>query len=182
MLKANGRDARGLSIDDWYRRVAYVPQEDHLITGTVAENISFFRDSGQADIERAARLAHIYDEIMVLPRGFESGVGERGGQLSGGQRQRICIARALLGAPDILVFDEPTSALDAHSESVLRETLESLSSRTMIFVIAHRVSTLRSCDRIMVLHGGQLQHFDDPNALEISNPFFREILRVSGLR
>ncbi|MGH8985592.1 MAG: ABC transporter ATP-binding protein [Acidimicrobiia bacterium] len=181
-MEADGHDVRELSIDGWYEQVAFVPQEPRLIAGTVSDNIRFFRPVDPINVERAARLAHIHDEIVLWPDSYETKAGERGGQLSGGQRQRICIARALVGDPDVLLFDEPTSALDARSEALFRETLESLSSRATLFVIAHRLSTLLACNRIMVVHEGRLQQFDEPVELERSSPFFREVLKLSGLR
>ena len=95
-----------------------------------------------------------------MSHGYDTSVGERGGELSGGQRQRLCIARALVDEPDIIVLDEPTSALDPRSEALIRETMAALRRHTTVFVIAHRMSTLTICDRIMVIHGGGLEGFD----------------------
>jgi ABC-type multidrug transport system fused ATPase/permease subunit len=119
---------------------------------------------------------------MSWPRGYDTPAGERGGQLSGGQRQRLCIARALVEEPDVVVLDEPTSALDAQSEALMRETVSELGQRRMVFVIAHRLSTLSICQRIMVILNGELQGFDKPEYLETTNPFYREALRLSGMR
>jgi ABC-type multidrug transport system fused ATPase/permease subunit len=119
---------------------------------------------------------------MNWPRGYDTPVGERGGQLSGGQRQRLCIARALVGDPDVVVLDEPTSALDVKSESLMRETLEGLAPAKTVFVIAHRLSTLSICERIMVILNGEMHGFDTPAELESSNPFYREALALSGMR
>ena len=149
VVLVGGRDARSLSLDDWYRRVTFVPQDPHLFAGTVADNIQFFRsDVDDAAIERAAKLAHIHDDIEGWNLGYATPVGERGGQLSGGQRQRLCIARALVEEPEIIVLDEPTSSLDVRSESLIRETIADLAPQTTVFVIAHRLSTLAICDRI----------------------------------
>jgi ABC-type multidrug transport system fused ATPase/permease subunit len=109
-------------------------------------------------------------------------VGERGGQLSGGQKQRLCIARALVEEPDVLVLDEPTSALDVKSEALMRDTMSDLGQQKSVFVIAHRLSTLSICDRIMVILDGELQGMDEPARLEENNPFYREALRLSGMR
>jgi ATP-binding cassette subfamily B protein len=180
---ADDRAVDGLSLDEWYERVTFVPQEPRLFSASVADNIRFFRE-GIADtaVERAARAAHLHDEVLGFPRGYETPAGERGGQLSGGQRQRVCIARALVGDPDVVVLDEPTSALDAKSELAIRETLTELASRAIVFVIAHRLSTLDACDRIMVLVAGELQGFDEPARLELDSAFYREALRLSGIR
>ncbi len=182
-ILANGRDVHELALDDWYSRVTFVPQEARLFAGTVADNIRFFRsDVDESMVERAAKLAHLHEEIMAWPTGYDTPVGERGSQLSGGQRQRLCIARALVDQPDIMVLDEPTAALDVKSESLIRETIADLGPTTTVFVIAHRLSTLAICDRIMVILDGQLQGFDTPRVLEAENHFYREALRLSGLR
>jgi ABC-type multidrug transport system fused ATPase/permease subunit len=179
---ADGRELPQLSLDNWYERVTFVPQEPRLFSGTVADNIRFFRDVKREDVERAAMLANVHDEILSWPSGYTTPVGERGSQLSLGQRQRLCIARSLVGDPDVIVLDEPTSSLDPRSESLVREALSALGSKVTLFIIAHRLSTLDTCDRIMVLHAGRLQGFDEPRRLEHSSPFYREALRLSGLK
>jgi ATP-binding cassette, subfamily B, bacterial len=181
-LLVDGDDVRKIDIDSWYDHVTFVPQDPRLFAGSVSDNIRFFRDVDQADVERAAKLSHIHDEIMAWPRGYDTPVGERGGQLSGGQRQRLCIARALVEEPDVVVLDEPTSALDVKSESLLRDTMVELAGRRTVIIIAHRLSTLSICDRIMVILGGELQGFDDPETLEANNKFYAEALRLSGMR
>jgi ABC-type multidrug transport system fused ATPase/permease subunit len=181
-LLVDGENAGKIDIESWYDHVTFVPQDPRLFAGSVADNIRFFRDVDQADIERAAKLSHIHDEIMAWPKGYDTPVGERGGQLSGGQRQRLCIARALVEEPDVVVLDEPTSALDVKSESLLRDTMVELAGRRTVIIIAHRLSTLSICDRIMVVLGGELQGFDDPATLEANNKFYAEALRLSGMR
>jgi ABC-type multidrug transport system fused ATPase/permease subunit len=182
-MLTNGHDVRELSLDDWYRRFTFVPQEARLFSGTVGDNIRFFReDVDQAAIELAAKRAHLHEEIMAWPLGYDTPVGERGGQLSGGQRQRLCIARALADDPDVIVLDEPTSSLDIRSDALIRETLAELAPRTTVFVIAHRLSTLTICNRIMVIFEGRLQGFDEPAELEATDPFYAEALRLSGMR
>lgn len=182
-LLVGGRDVRELSLDDWYHQVTFVPQDARLFAGTIADNIRFFRDDvPQAAVEEAARRAHLHDEIVAKPVGYDTPIGERGGHLSGGQKQRLCIARALLDKPSIVVLDEPTSSLDARSEALMRETIAGLVPDTMVFVIAHRPSTLSMCDRIMVIHGGALQGFDHPDRLELDNGFYRDVLKLSGMR
>ena len=101
---------------------------------------------------------------------------------SGGQQQRLCIARALVEHPDVLILDEPTSALDVRSEHLIRNTLLSLKDRMTVIVIAHRLSTLTICDRIMVVNDGELKGFDTPLRLERSSDFYREALALSGMR
>lgn len=179
----DGHNVNELSLDDWYRRVTFVPQEARLFAGTVADNIRFFReDVDDTAIERAAKLAHLHEEISAWPLAYNTMVGERGGQLSGGQRQRLCIARALVDDPDVMVLDEPTSSLDIRSDALIRETVADLAPHTTVFVIAHRLSTLSICDRIMVIFEGKLQGFDTPAQLEATDPFYGEALRLSGMR
>jgi ATP-binding cassette subfamily B protein len=182
-ILADGRDLTQLARSDLARRVTFVPQAPHLIAGTIAENIRFLRDDvGQEDVERAARLAHLHEDVVGFPEGYDRQVGEHGGHLSGGQQQRLCIARALVEDPDLLIMDEPTSALDVHSEHLIRTTLLGLKDRMTVIVIAHRLSTLDICDRIMVIQDGELMGFDTPDALERSSDFYREALILSGMR
>ena len=182
-VTADGRDIDLFSRSEWARKVTFVPQASHLIAGTISDNIRFLRDNvSQADIERAARLAHVHEDIEGFPEGYGRDVGEQGGHLSGGQQQRLCIARALVEHPDVLILDEPTSSLDVRSEALIRETLSELRTQMTVIVIAHRMSTLAICDRIMVIQDGQLKAFDTPANLEQNSDFYREALTLSGLR
>ncbi len=180
---AGGRDISTLDRAEWARKVTFVPQAAHLIAGTIADNIRFLRDDvSREDVERAARLAHLHEDISGFPEGYERQVGKHGGHLSGGQQQRLCIARALVEDPDVLILDEPTSALDVRSEHLIRSTLLGLRERMTVIVIAHRLSTLTICNRIMVINDGELKDFDTPGALEQSSDFYREALVLSGMR
>jgi ABC-type multidrug transport system fused ATPase/permease subunit len=180
---ADGRDIGQFSRKEWARRVTFVPQTSHLVAGSISENIRFWRDDvTDADVQRAARLAHLHEDVLRFPDGYEHPVGEHGSHLSGGQQQRLCIARALVEHPDVLILDEPTSSLDVRSEHFIREALLELRARMTIIVIAHRLSTLDICDRIMVIQGGELKAFDEPKVLAESDAFFRDALTVSGLR
>lgn len=182
-IAADGRDIRTLSRSEWARRVTFVPQQSHLIAGTVTDNIRFFRDDIPDErIEYASRLANLHDDVMNWEDGYGRQVGEKGGHLSGGQQQRLVIARALVEQPDVLILDEPTSALDVRSEFLIRQALESLREHTTVIIIAHRLSTLENCDRIMVVMDGELKAFDAPDKLAKTNEFYREALAMSGLR
>lgn len=143
----------------WRRLVSLVPQEPRLFEGTVAENIAFHRTWVTADdVERAAAAAHVLEDIRRLDHGMDTRLGPRGSGLSGGQKQRIAIARALVGRPQLLVLDEPTSALDLRSEELLQQTIDSLKGAVTMVIITHRLTTLRSCDRVLVLEHGRQQH------------------------
>jgi ABC-type multidrug transport system fused ATPase/permease subunit len=142
----------------WARIAAFVPQDSRLILGSVADNIRFFRDGfSDADVRAAARAAHLEDEILALPDGYDTVVGPGARDLSGGQRQRLAIARALLQRPGVLVLDEPTSALDARSETLIGQTLAELKGATTIVLIAHRPATLELCDRIVEVVDGTVR-------------------------
>jgi ATP-binding cassette, subfamily B, bacterial len=178
----NGCEASSYSLRSFHSRVALVPQDPVLIHGTIADNIRFYRKISDDKVLEAAHLAGLAADLKWLRGGIDTAVGERGAELSGGQRQRVCIARALAGAPDLIVFDEPTSALDVHSESLVQETFEGLRGAVTIVIIAHRLATLRACSRIMVLDRGTVRSFADPETLAATDPYFQDALRLSGLR
>jgi ATP-binding cassette, subfamily B, bacterial len=177
----NGAPVRNFARSDWQGRVAYVPQEPQVFSGTVTENIRFYRDIDDALIERAARQAHIHDEIVAMTAGYATVIGQRADAVSGGQCQRICLARALAGQPDMLVLDEPTSALDLASEAAIQASLAELHGRVILFIVAHRVSILESCDRVLVLEAGRVRAFAPLAELERSNAFYQRV-RALGTR
>ncbi|MEI6401513.1 MAG: ABC transporter ATP-binding protein [Actinomycetota bacterium] len=179
---AAGVDIRSLRHADWARKVTFVPQDPVLINGSIADNLRFYRDDiTEQDIERAARQAGLHDEVMAFPDRYDHQVGDRGSNLSGGQQQRVCIARALAAHPDLLILDEPTSSLDAKSETLVRDTIDALRSEMSVIVIAHRLSTLDHCDRIMIIQHGSIVGFDSPANLRRSSNFYTETLELSGL-
>jgi len=153
----DGRPANQYAASAMARCFAYVPQEPKLVQATVAENIAFFRDLDRPKLEHAAHLARIDQDIAEWPVGYDTLIGQRMDGVSGGQRQRLCLARALAGDPLVLVLDEPTSSLDATSEALVQESLAALKGRLTIFVVAHRLSTLTFCDKILVLVGGRME-------------------------
>lgn len=174
------QDVADIRLEDWRRLVSYVPQDPDLIDGTVAENIRFFREEISDDaVRRSAESAHLHDEIMALPDGYETIIGPREKALSGGQKQRLCLARALAGGPSLLILDEPTSALDLRSEKAVHESLEELKGEVTLVIVAHRMSTLKICDRIMVLERGELKAFMEADQLAESSEFFREALDLA---
>ena len=169
----NGSRADEFASSEWHRRVAYVAQEPRLVHASVCDNIRFFRSLDKSAIERAARLARIHDDIVDWPLGYDTVVGPRADAVSGGQQQRICLARGLAARPEVLVLDEPTSALDPRSETLIHESLIGLQGEVTLFVIAHRLSTLDICDRVLVVVDGRLQAFDTVDGLAESSPYFR---------
>jgi ATP-binding cassette, subfamily B, bacterial len=158
----NGLPAEVYSRASWNRQVAYLPQQPRLIQGTVADNIRFFREAEEAAIEAAARLAYVYEEIASLPVGFETVIGQFSDTLSVGQAQRVCLARALVGYPDLLLLDEPTSALDPASEAKIQESLVALKGSVTTLLVAHRPSMLEICDWVIVLVDGRVEKFGPP--------------------
>jgi ATP-binding cassette subfamily B protein len=153
----DGVDIRDVTLDSLRRQIGIVPQETIMFSGTIAQNIAFGQDSFDMEaVEKAAKIANAEEFITQLPDSYHTWVGERGVNLSGGQRQRIAIARAVLLNPRILILDEATSALDSESEALVQEALERLMEGRTVFIIAHRLSTVRRCDRILVLERGQI--------------------------
>jgi ATP-binding cassette subfamily B protein len=153
----DGSDAAGLELASLRKQIAVVPQEVMLFGGSIRENIEYGRPGASAqDIESAAKQANAHEFISKLPEGYDTTVGPRGVKLSGGQRQRIAIARAILADPRILLLDEATSALDTESERLVNEALERLMAGRTSLVIAHRLSTVRDADTILVLNHGKL--------------------------
>ncbi|PKA41025.1 thiamine ABC transporter permease [Rhizobium sullae] len=153
-IRIDGTDIRDVTLASLRRHVGVVQQDVYLFAGTVAENLRYGRPGATgAEVEAAARAANAHDFIMALPGGYDTDIGQRGVKLSGGQRQRLTIARAFLKDPAILIFDEATSALDNESERAVQKALLSLASGRTTLVIAHRLSTVRHADRILVLTG-----------------------------
>ena len=153
----DGVDVKDVTLSSLRRQIGIVPQETILFSGTIAQNIAF----GQADldldaIQNAAQIANAHQFIVEFPQGYQTWLGERGVNLSGGQRQRLAIARAVLLNPRILILDEATSALDSESEALVQEALERLMQNRTVFIIAHRLATVRRADRILVLEQGQV--------------------------
>ena len=156
-IRVDGLDLRRLRVADYRRHIGLVLQEPFLFFGTIAENIAYGRpDATRAEIVAAARAAHAHEFILRLPQGYDSLVGERGQGLSGGERQRISIARALLIDPRILILDEATSAVDTETEKEIQKALDNLVQGRTTIAIAHRLSTLRKADRLVVMDRGQV--------------------------
>jgi ATP-binding cassette subfamily B protein len=164
-------------------QIAIVQQEPLLFHRTLSENIAYARPGAtRAEIERAARLANAHEFIAALPKGYETLVGERGVKLSGGERQRVAIARAFLADAPILIFDEATSSLDSESEALIQQAMERLMVGRTTIVIAHRLSTVRALDRLLVLDRGRIVEQGDHDALiRIERGIYRRLFERQAL-
>ncbi len=177
----DGFDLRGYELEGLRAQVAMVLQDCVLLRASLRDNIALGRPgASDAQIERAARLALVDEFAGRLPDGLDTQVGERGATLSGGQRQRIAIARAILRDAPILILDEPTSALDAESEALLVEALAALPAGRTTLLIAHRLSTVRRADRVVVLDAGRVVQDDTPTRLAATAGRYRDLARAAG--
>jgi ATP-binding cassette subfamily B protein len=176
----DGIDVRRLDLDDLRRNIGTVFQESFLFSNTVAANIAFGHpDATQAQIERAARIAAAHEFILGLPSGYQTVLGESGNSLSGGQRQRLAIARAVLLEPAILLLDDPTAAIDSETEHEIFEALDRAIAGRTTFIVAHRLSTLRRADHIIVLENGRIvQRGTHTDLIRVPGPY----LHVANLQ
>jgi ATP-binding cassette subfamily B protein len=178
LITVDGQPISGPHKRAWQRTIAHVPQSIFLSDASIAENIAFGVPSHKIDMERVrhvARIAHIADFVESQPRQYKTEVGERGVRLSGGQRQRMGIARALYKQASVLVFDEATSALDNATERELMDDIERLSRDLTILMIAHRLTTVERCDKIVVIEGGRIVAVDTHANLLATSEHFRTL-------
>jgi ABC-type multidrug transport system fused ATPase/permease subunit len=168
---------------DWRASIGFVPQEIFLTNGTLRENVTFGETAAITDAQvwRALRMAELESLVSELPLGVDTEVGENGARLSGGQKQRIGIARALLRSPSLLILDEATSAVDNETEALFAETLDRLRGTLTMVVVAHRLSTVRACDKIVFLDHGRLMGFGTFDSLRESNAEFSRLVELGNL-
>ena len=180
-IRANGAEITALPPEVWRENLALVPQRPHLFHGSVLENIRLARpDASREEIEETADLAGASGFISQLPDGYETGIGERGARLSGGEAQRIAIARAFLKDSPVLVMDEATSGLDPESERMIRTALERLADGRTVLVVAHRLNTVYSADRIAVLESGRLAETGTHRDLIQTNGPYASLVNAYG--
>lgn len=178
-ISIDGMDIRDMTKESLRSQIGIVQQDVFLFTGTLRENIAYGKlDATDAEIERAAELAHMTSFINELPAGYETQVGERGLKLSGGQKQRIAIARMFLKNPPILILDEATSALDTETESIIQEALTELAKDRTTIVIAHRLATIRNADRIFVVTKNGIEESGTHEELIEQNGIFAHLHHV----
>ncbi len=156
-----------------------IPQDAHLLSDTVAANLRLARPgASDADLIDALQSANAWDFVAALPHGLDTLIGERATTLSGGQQQRLAIARALLLDAPVLVLDEATSALDAHSEALVQEALLDIMATRSTVVIAHRLTTIRHCDRVVMMSGGRIVEQGTPEELFAASGGFADMVRL----
>ena len=182
-IRIDGQDVRAVTQESLRQNVGVVQQDVFLFAASVLENIRYGRPgASEEEVAQAAKLAEIYEDIVAMPDGFNTYVGERGALLSGGQKQRISIARIFLKNPPVLILDEATSALDSVTEARIQKTFEKLAEGRTTIIIAHRLSTVRSADRIAVVEDGQIAELGTHQALMAENGAYAELVRTQELR
>ena len=175
----DGNNIKDIDLDSLHQNVSMVLQDTFLFNGTIAENIAFAKEGAtQEDIERVAKTARIHDEIIAMPDGYETHVGERGAKLSGGQKQRIAIARAVLCDAPVLILDEATASVDVQTESDIQNAISDLAGSRTIIAIAHRLSTIQKADCILVIENGKIVQSGTHEKLVNETGLYQDMCRI----
>ncbi len=181
-ILVGGVDVVGIKRQDFKRRIAVVSQNVEIFNRSVLENIRFsFPKASRAQIISAARAAYAHEFISEFSSGYDTIVGEKGVRLSGGQKQRISIARALLCNPDVIIFDEATSSLDSESEQVIQNSIFSIAQKKTTVIVAHRLSTIRKADIIIVMDKGRIMEQGSYNDLVRRKGLFYKMVQLQGI-
>ena len=181
-ITVDGNDINGITLDSLRRNIGIVQQDVFLFNGSIRDNILYGRlDATEEEVEEAARRANIHDWVMTLEHGYDTEIGERGVRLSGGQKQRLSIARVFLKDPAILILDEATSALDNISEYQVQKAISHLIKERTTFIVAHRLSTIRDADRIVVMDEGRCVEMGTFDELMAKKGKFYELKKLSEL-
>ncbi|WP_248906304.1 ABC transporter ATP-binding protein [Halocatena marina] len=180
-VRLDDNDIRTLTLESLRQSMGYVGQENFLFDGTITENIKYGQfEATDEEVIKAAKRAEAHEFIANLPNGYDTDIGERGVKLSGGQRQRVAIARTILQHPEILIFDEATSAVDTETEMLIQRSIDELAADRTTFVIAHRLSTVRDADTILVIEDGQIVEQGPHDALIAEDGLYANLWRVQA--
>jgi ATP-binding cassette subfamily B protein len=180
-VRVDGHDLRDVTRESLRDAVGYVSQETFLFDGTVAENVRYGRfDASRDEVEAATRAAQAHEFVREMPDGYDTHVGERGVKLSGGQRQRLAIARLVLKGPDVVVLDEATASVDTATEFRIQRSLADLTADVTTLVIAHRLSTVKDADRILVVEDGRIVERGDHETLLARDGLYADLWRVQS--
>lgn len=175
-VKIDGEDIRQINLDELRQKIGYVPQEAFLFSTTIGRNIAFGLDgAAEEEIIQAAKNAHVHENIIAFPEGYETKVGERGVTLSGGQKQRVSIARAIIKSPPLLIFDDCLSAVDTETEEAILSNLKRLIDKSTTLIISHRVSSVKNADHIIVLEEGKVIEQGNHDSLMKVNGYYKDM-------
>ena len=176
-VNLHGRNIKDYRLHDMRKTFGVVPQNPFMFQCSIMENVRIARpEASNQDVIKAMEIAHVHEFVNELPSGWNTIIGDGGLTLSGGQKQRIAIARAVLGNPDILIFDEATSALDNISEKLIQQSMEELMKDHTVIIVAHRLTTIRNVDRILVFENGKIVEEGNYDKLVSSDGKFKELL------